>query len=327
MTLQRSLSRLFPAPWIFTTIAILLLLVLWTFPYPYLYSTIPTSNNSVPFIHGHDRPLVLYAYAETENARQNLDFFVQKGLHGKADFVFILNGVTTVAELIPRLSNVRIVQRENTCFDLGAIGEVLMTDNLWKRYKKFITLNASIRGPFLPMYSDYCWSDVFLNRITDSVKLVGTSMNCIPRPHVQSMLFATDDIGMSILLDPALATSLKNEDGWGTTADPVGFTSCFDTLDKAVHSEIGITELIMSQGYQVDVMLTSFHAAKDFSSYCQENNNPDDVLFDGTYFGTSVHPYETVFMKANRGIAEATMSVLTKWHLDRSVNSWDSCKA
>lgn len=152
-------------------------------------------------------------------------------------------------------------------------------------------------------------------------------MNCVPRAHVQSMLFATDDIGMSILLNPDLAHSVKQTDHWGTPDDPVGLTICFDTLFKAVHSEIGITELIRSQGYEVDVMLTSFHAAKEPTTYCEENNNPDDVLYDGKYFGTTVHPYETVFMKANRGIGDTTLSVLTKWHLARSVSSWDTCKS
>lgn len=152
-------------------------------------------------------------------------------------------------------------------------------------------------------------------------------MNCYPRPHVQSMLFATDDIGMSILLDPNLATTVRNADPWGMEDDLVGLTACFETLRKAVHSEIGITELIRSQGYEVDVMLTSFQAAYDTSMYCEENNNPDDVLYDGHYFGTSVHPYETVFLKANRGISDVTMVMLTGWHLKRPVNSWNFCRA
>ena len=127
--------------------------------------TVPTSTKNT------DRPLVLYAYAESENARQNLEFFLEKGIHGRADFIFIFNGATTASQLIPQRDNIRVVQRENTCFDLGGIGEVLMKDNVWKKYKRFITMNASIRGPFLPMYSDACWTDVFLGRVTDHVKV------------------------------------------------------------------------------------------------------------------------------------------------------------
>lgn len=51
-----------------------------------------------------------------------------------------------------------------------------MKDDLWKKYKRFITLNASIRGPFFPVYaSSSCWSDVFLNRVTEKVKVRNSS--------------------------------------------------------------------------------------------------------------------------------------------------------
>ena len=122
-------------------------------------------------INTNDRPLVLYAYSESENARENLEFFIEKGLHGRADFVFIFNGATTASQLVPQSTNVRVIERDNTCYDLGAIGQVLREDDLWKRYKRFITMNASIRGPFLPIYSEACWTDVFLDRITTHVKV------------------------------------------------------------------------------------------------------------------------------------------------------------
>lgn len=119
------------------------------------------------------RPLVLYTYAESENARLNLQFFIRNGLHGMADFVFIFNGETTAPALLPDLPNIRIVRRENKCFDIGAHGEVLRQDNLWKGYKRFIVMNASIRGPFSPMYYPGCWMDAFLGKITDKVKVGG----------------------------------------------------------------------------------------------------------------------------------------------------------
>ena len=57
------------------------------------------------------RTLITYAYSETPNARENLLFFLHAGLHGAADFIFILNGPTDVGALIPRLPNVAIVER------------------------------------------------------------------------------------------------------------------------------------------------------------------------------------------------------------------------
>lgn len=120
-----------------------------------------------------DRPLILYAYADssTGSARTNLEFFLAHALHDAADFVFILNGETDVEKIIPSKSNIRYVKRPNDCYDLGAYAEVLLAKDLYKSYKRFITLNASIRGPFIPYWSDACWSDMYLNKVTDEVKV------------------------------------------------------------------------------------------------------------------------------------------------------------
>jgi hypothetical protein len=118
-----------------------------------------------------ERPLVLYAYSESKTARFNLQFFIHHGLHAAADFVFILNGRTTASSLIPNKPNIRYVQRANDCYDLGAYAEVLTTGGLYKKYKKFIMLNASIRGPFLPYWSEGCWTDMYLSRVTTEVKV------------------------------------------------------------------------------------------------------------------------------------------------------------
>lgn len=127
-----------------------------------------TSSKEEPI---SDRPLISYAYAESVSGRANFKYFLDQALHGAADFIFIINGETDAADLIPQKPNIRVVRRNNTCFDLGAHGEVLRENDLWKKYKRFITLNASIRGPFVPRWSRSCWSDVYLGRVTEKVKV------------------------------------------------------------------------------------------------------------------------------------------------------------
>lgn len=125
-----------------------------------------------------DRPLILFAYFETDSARRNLEFFLAHALHGAADFIFIFNGETNAEELVPELPNVSFVKRENHCYDLGAFAEVLLEGELYKRYQRFITINASIRGPFLPAWADgACWSDVYLNGLTDEIKVCSILMD------------------------------------------------------------------------------------------------------------------------------------------------------
>lgn len=66
-------------------------------------------------------------------------------------------------------------------------------------------------------------------------KLVGLSYHCNPSPHLQSMMLATDYIGMSILLDPALAFSVPSDDPpHGTVDDPVGYSRCYEQFNQAV---------------------------------------------------------------------------------------------
>lgn len=102
---------------------------------------------------------------------QNLMFFIDHGLHAKADLVFNFNGETNHTELVPKKPNIRVVQRDNSCYDLGAHAEILTKDDLWLKYRKFIMMNASMRGPFMPHLAEACWSDRMLSKVTNDVKV------------------------------------------------------------------------------------------------------------------------------------------------------------
>lgn len=341
-----------------------------------------------------DRPLILYAYSESEFARVNLKFFLDHGLHSAADFIFILNGETDVDKLIfppadinstrdealpiRSRSNVLIKRRNNFCFDLGAHAEVLNSVvggagwfnhtgpiaempsssssaeitqifgpnneslKFRDRYKAYILMNASIRGPFAPTWSTTCWSDAYLNKVTERVKLVGMSYNCHKgEGHLQSMIWATDAVGIDQLLKP----------------DAIG--TCPPTMDQAQESEIRTTTVMRNAGYEVDAFLSVYHsrdkAAKsnklktlsesagtsaadldttagitldepgDFWKGCihQDFLQPNKV--NHGYYGTFVHPYENFFMKSNRHIEDTVLDLLTDWHDGMGYESYDFC--
>jgi hypothetical protein len=142
-------------------------------------STAPAKPSSkTPSTGLSDRPLILIAFSETAIARANLKFFIAHGLHDAADFLFIINGESkpendvTAKELLPKgKANIKYVERPNDCYDLGAYAEVLIKDDLYKKYTRFITLNTSLRGPFMPHWADNCWSDMYLSKLTDQVKV------------------------------------------------------------------------------------------------------------------------------------------------------------
>ncbi|KAK6522986.1 hypothetical protein TWF281_002412 [Arthrobotrys megalospora] len=174
-----------------------------------------------------------------------------------------------------------------------------------KKYNRFIMMNASIRGPFLPTWSKECWSDAYLDKISERNKLVGMTMRCNAdggkRKVMQSMLFATDRIGLQTLL-PIL-------------------NHCFPDFWKAVNAEEHAAQTMLDAGYNITVLMSSFQSSKDYVNTCSHG----EVLGDNAYFGTSLHPYETIFQKANRGIFPRQLELLTKWHDQAGYSSWDVC--
>lgn len=264
-----------------------------------------------------DRPLVLYVYSETENARSNLKFFLAHGIHDNADFVFIMNGDTDAPALLPTKSNIRFIRRPNDCYDLGAHAEVLLKDDLWKSYTRFILMNASIRGPFMPSWAGGCWSEAYLSKVTEEVKIVGMTGNCQPNFHVQSMIWATDSVGLRLLLHPPPPKD-------PSAAQEVGINGCFHTWAEAVHAETSATQIILDAGYKASVMMTAFHSDVNFIDHCDTGGN-GDVLWNGFYYGANVHPYETIFMKSNRDIDPVLMDRLTEWTDKSGYSSYDHC--
>jgi hypothetical protein len=274
------------------------------------------------------RPLVLYVYSERADSRKNAVYFIQHGLHARADFIFIFNGKTDLDDLLPKqIPNVRILRRNNTCYDLGAIGEVLRANDqeLVKKYKRFILMNASVRGPFMPTWAGGCWSDMFLNKINDQVKLVGTTYNCWGH-HIQSMVVATDLIGIKILLagnatDTSAETDPEFKEWWGNPKSLVGLTGCYNTKFRAVSAEMSLTHLIKRAGYNVSVLMTSVTSDPNYDEHCEEQNK-DNLA--------SVSPYELIFIKAREGwenlMDQHLLEKMTKWHNAWNYGSWERCK-
>ncbi|KAI1460705.1 hypothetical protein F4805DRAFT_372742 [Annulohypoxylon moriforme] len=287
---------------------------------PTLPTPIPDDHDDIGF-KNPARPLFTYVYTESPNARVNLIFFLNNGLHGAADFIFILNGPTNAATLIPDRTNIQVISRATECSDLIAHDEVLRKDELWKKYNRFIILNAAVRGPFVPFWSRSCWSDVFLDRITTDVKLVGMKATCLPKFHIESMIWATDTIGMELWLGRAESSSVpdtldENHNQVIVSGDHLG------KMKQVIDSEVEFTRVIKSAGYKADILMSSFPRIEDHEENCAKDS------VKGASFGRNdnIHPYETVFVKTSRDTDSITVARLTEWHQSRIVNgSWDVC--
>lgn len=289
-------------------------------------SSAPSSDRAPERHRGQNDTLLLYAYHETRDARKNLQFFVNHALHDKMDFIFIINGANLTVK-IPDRPNIKTIHRKNNCYDIGAHAEVLQMHDgaLKKRYKNFILMNASVRGPFLPAWAqklNLCWSDIYLNYLDERTKLVGISATCAAQHthHIQSMLMILDRKGLEIL-EPAL--------------------NCKRNFVEAVLTgEVKFASMIRDAGYDVEVAWSA-RKSKDYQDaedYWGRGCPTWDCLYPLKYYGMDVHPYDTIFVKVNRttflrnhipttnspaGIH--TLETLTKWADESKYSSYDHC--
>mmetsp|Transcript_7015 Transcript_7015/g.19104 ORF Transcript_7015/g.19104 Transcript_7015/m.19104 type:complete len:1431 (-) Transcript_7015:144-4436(-) len=263
------------------------------------------------------RPKVLVVYAFYESGREqrkNMLYFLRHGMDSYADTTIVVNGNTTIH--FPHRPQLRVIFRENTCFDFGAWGfglEAAVATG--KTYAYYILMNSSVRGPFFPFYVSEelrgHWTQLWISRLRWQEHLVGLAINCPDglggkAPHVMSM---------AILLDePAMAIARNNS-----------MFSCAASYREAMAREAQLSEVILSHGLNVGSMQWSYVGVDWRASLKTIREAPlvpnsdrfpacqgialDIFYGQGWYFGITAHPHETMFFKTNRHI-------LPEAHLD-----------
>lgn len=158
------------------------------------------------------------------------------------------------------------------------------------------------------------------------------------------MVWATDREGLDLLLDPPEESPRHDE--WMETLfdhaadfprpddympeDPdwveQGLSQCFPNRQKAVEGEIAATGIILGAGKKVDVLLAKYQTSieHDAVEFC-EPLGAWDPQSEGGYDGDSIHPYESMFIKTNRGISPGLIEHLSDWTDKMGYSSYDQC--
>ena len=144
-----------------------------------------------------------------------------------------------------------------------------------------------------------------------AVKLVGTTINVfcdaysetsVPRPHVQSMVLATDAVGLRVAFDNDIfsPTTLARLDKW----------------PLILHCEVGWSTALLRAGYNI-ACLQPEYADVDFRAVTADRALATRWLANKRYWGDaqfkdgafqrSLHPYDVVFLKTNRDIDPRTI--------------------
>ncbi|PRW33169.1 hypothetical protein C2E21_7839 [Chlorella sorokiniana] len=287
--------------------------------------------------------LVSYSYFEKDSIqRDNFDFFITMGmglanrLGGPAatDFVVVVNGAVcrpcsrlyplmqeSASPLLPpsvltaeyKGDGLALLKRtENEGMDFAAHNVTLSwmaSQGKLGRYKYFIFLNSSIKGPFVPNYmpAGWQWTQAYTDALRGDVKAVGSSLVCLPEvdaggfgPKLESWAFGVDQDGLEALLREGvfhLRTCKLCDDG------------------VVVKGEYGLTSALFKYGFNVDTLMAMYRGVdwRDKRHWrCNNNVHPSR---HGTYAGITMHPFETVFLKASWHVGEPFVERYSAWAL------------
>ena len=236
------------------------------------------------------KTVVLYVFHEyNERVRSFFQDCIFKD--ASVDFMVISNKKNIVLD-VPEY--VKTLHRDNIGYDFGGWSDALLTDNLYENYDKYIFVNSSVIGPFVPSYYEGRWTDIYLNGLKNNVKLFGSTINTCGKPltvsHVQSYIFAMDRPTLKYLIDCGIF-SMKNYE--------TNFQDCIFQREvlmsrKIIENDWNIGSL---QPYYKDVDFT-FRSEKP-REIQNESLFLDDVMYP--QFRNSVwNEYELVFIKGNR---------------------------
>jgi len=242
--------------------------------------------------------VVIYVLHELN---RNVEFFIKHGIISRPDTDYFIVINSKIVQINSDVATV--INRDNIGHDFGGWSHCLFLDKegmfIYDYYDYFIFINSTVRGPFLPEWSNENWIDVFILKINSYDKLVGTSIGFYKGlTHVQSMMFCTDRVGIDILVKGGIFSAIPKH---------------LEKTDVVLLKEIGMSTKILEAGYNIACMLTSFKGI-DFRVYKQIKDL--NVFANDNYFGIEVHPYEVIFIKYPSTLHQSlikTIEMLTEW--------------
>jgi hypothetical protein len=255
-----------------------------------------------------NKTLILYLY-RAKNLKRKLAFeiFIELGLkyEPKIDYVFILQGIGSSMSL-PSFKNIKVYQRNNTCFKFGAFGDTIEwlggLGSLEDTYTSFVFLSPSVIGPILPKYwpEHVHWSQIFTSSLSNNIHLYGTSMGC----------------SRSVIVETGLVFAVTYQ------ALRVGFESsvfrCHENRSSDLnYGEEILTRFVLKHGMRVDSLLLRHTGRVDW------RNESGCELIEGNLTQIKPHPLEQVFYptwrtrSSTQSAYASEVSTYIEWALDR----------
>lgn len=258
---------------------------------------------------------VIYHYFERDlTYKNNLIYFLSVGILKDVDYFIMISGECTVA--LPDWPNVTYIKIENWNNDFGGyikFFQVTQSD----KYEFFVFINSSVRGPFLPNYSESRWVNAFTDRLRGDVHLVGASINILPESATHTRRFSAT-YGYEPPFVHAQTTAYALSAAAARYLIDIGFYAVEKTLTKKeviIHYELRLSQEIIRHGWNIGSFLPGYDGLnyrKLSMTYPNVSSRNGDVLFEGAFYGRTLSPTEAMFVKVNRNmISEADLNSCT----------------
>ncbi len=245
---------------------------------------------------------VIYHYFEASDVyKDNLIFFLNTAIDNDIDYFIYISEKCTVD--LPAFPNVEYIFIENKNYDLGAVVNFNRHEKS-NNYSYYIYLNCSVRGPFLPTYATEKWHEVFTSKLSNDIGIVGSTINILPE-HSKDSKYFSQKLGSSgphthvqtssFAISSASYKLLKSERFFDENEK-------LDRLDVILRLEITLSHIILKNGFKICSLLPAYN---EFSSTIRSLEYPNtlkngDPLRKSAFYGRTLVPYETVFIKTNR---------------------------
>jgi hypothetical protein len=251
------------------------------------------------------RTLVTYHYFEKDRTYvDNFLHFLRFGYSDRHDYLVIVAGSHSIE--LPERPNLRYIFTANKNSDFGGYAEAIKTAIDPEAYDFFFFINSSVRGPFTATHGHKDWTSYFLEHFTDDVGLVGATINILPASTIHSLMYEQTYAGRPpfshvqtttyVMPRATLAFLIEN-----------GFYRSDAALEKREvirDYEIRLSQMIIGNGWNIKCLLPEYNRIDYRQPHGDVNPTSEngDALFRSAYFGRTLHPFDVIFLKINRGL-------------------------
>ena len=237
------------------------------------------------------KTLVLYIYHELNHRVNN---FIKNAifLDPDVDFIVINNG-SEKEPILP--DHVIYFKGDNNGYDFGGWSKGLLYNKFYQGYDYFIFVNSSASGPYLPRYHQERWTDIYINGLSNSIRLFGSSIstsndhgvNDVENlAHVQSYIFSINKDTLIFLIHGEIF-SLNN--------------LARNANDLFINKEMRMSRLIIENKWNIGCLMT-YYIGVDFRFLASKPSSYKPFLGDpmvSSNFSEKLFNnfYELVFVK------------------------------